>query len=210
MLRRFVYIGTARTCLVIASLLLANAKFAAAAMCFDFGSKVTLSLPQPIDSLQAGDVSRSGHLPTNGVWGAARGVVAKPIKEVFEKFLDPSTVKDPQTQKLEVQNLPKPHFKAFKRVKVTINPLRIFTASWTEDWAYMIEEGNDESPKVIRILYQKIEGTSHIEHLCGSIMLREIKAGITDVSLYEEVKATRRSAEDTARGHLGTLSTLRK
>lgn len=195
--------------LSISGFTLASSNVGAATLCFDFNGKVTKPIPEPIGRLESKDATRSGEFPSERVWGAARGTVAKPIKDVFKKLLDPNTVKNPETQKLEIEVIERPHFYAFRRVKVTINPFLFFTASWTEEWAYDIREGGFENPKSVLILYQKTEGTSHIGHLCGSIWLREINENATDVSLYEEVNATRRSAEDTVNGHMGTLRALR-
>ena len=69
--------------------------------------------------------------------------------------------------------------------------------------------GTPAKPERLVVSYEKIEGTSHIEHLCGSMVLRKLGAGSTDVYLYEEAKATQRSPEDTLNGMRGTLEALR-
>jgi hypothetical protein len=60
------------------------------------------------------------------------------------------------------------------------------------------------------VSYQKIAGSGHIERQCGSYVLQARDDGTTDLSMYEEVKADRRSAEDTRDMHRGILRNLRQ
>jgi hypothetical protein len=59
------------------------------------------------------------------------------------------------------------------------------------------------------ISYEKVAGTGHIERQCGSYVLQARTDGTTDLSMYEEVKADRRSAKDTRDMHAGILRNLR-
>lgn len=69
--------------------------------------------------------------------------------------------------------------------------------------------GHADHSREVLIAYQKTAGTGHIRHFCGNILLRSEGPIQTDFAVYEETDATRRSAEDIAHGHLGTLRTLR-
>ena len=60
----------------------------------------------------------------------------------------------------------------------------------------------------IVISYEKTEGTSHIQHLCGSYVLQRTADDKSDVFIYEEAKADRRSQKDTLDGLKGNLTAL--
>jgi hypothetical protein len=109
--------------------------------------------------------------------------------------------------------LERPDYLAFHNVDVVVRIRALFLKfklEWTEAWGYTLVEGTPEAPLKIVISYQKIAGTPHIEHQCGSYVLWARDSATTDVALYEEVKAKRRSAEDTRDMHKGILATLRK
>lgn len=178
--------------------------------CFDFGSRVTQSLMEPIPRMEKKDAAASGKLQSKGVWGAARGAVERPIEELLSQLLDPFSIKDPEKAQVEVSKASRPGYFAFQHTKVTVKPFLFLTVEWEEDWGFVVAEGNEKNPKRIVISFQKTAGTSHIEKLCGSIVLRKLKPSLTDVFLYEEIISSHRSEEDTVRGHLITLQTLRK
>src|SRR6185295_3486254 len=95
-------------------------------------------------------------------------------------------------------------------VVVTLRALFVkVKVAWTEEWGYSLVEGTREAPRKIVVSYQKIAGTRHIEHQCGSYVLQAHDQATTDLSLYEEIKADRRSAEDTRDMHAGILRNLR-
>jgi hypothetical protein len=59
------------------------------------------------------------------------------------------------------------------------------------------------------VSYQKVAGTGHIQRQCGSYVL-EARGAATDISMYEEIKASRRTARDTRDMHAGILENLRR
>jgi hypothetical protein len=80
---------------------------------------------------------------------------------------------------------------------------------WTEEWAYSLTEGTAQAPRRIVVSYQKVAGTTHIQRECGSYVLQARDGATTDLSMYEEVKADRRSARDTSDMHRGIIRNLR-
>lgn len=185
----------------------------APAACFDFEAASPISQPlrPPIPLKGRKDATASGTLQGKGVWGAARGVVNFPIQVVYKQLLDHYTIKDRSRVKLHVYEQEHSGYMAFHLVMVELKPAPMITLNWEEDWGYNLASGTPGDPKKIVISYQKTTGTSFIPHLCGSIVLEARPDGATDIALYEEIEATgKRSSEDTAKGHLGTLATLRK
>lgn len=179
--------------------------------CFDFSKPVRKPLRVEIARGKQGeDVTDSGSLASGAVWGAARGIVKKPLKAVLASLLDPYTIKGPpDSAHLRIVEEKRPGFHAFKRITVEIRPFPFIHIEWDEEWAFVVTEGTEQEPLEVVFSYQKVAGTDHLKRLCGSIVLRPDGALGTDASFYEEVEASRRSREDTLKGHLGTLDTLR-
>ena len=128
-------------------------------------------------------------------------------------FLDHRNLKDSTRTTVVTTVLERPDYLAFHNVDVTVRIRALFfklKLQWTEAWGYSLVEGTPDAPLKIVIAYQKIAGTSHIDQQCGSYVLWARDAATTDLALYEEVKADRRSAEDTRDMHKGILGTLRK
>lgn len=198
--------------LLVAGLCLPAAVFGA--NCLDLSKLVTKPLHPPIGLSSSGDNGEKGMKDKSEITHASlRGIVEKPIGEVLRLLLDHNTTKSPKVDEMEVTDLLKPadpSYLARHQVKFLIKPFPLVKIRWTEDWAYVVTAGTPQDPKEILINYQKIDGTSHIEHLCGSAVLRKLSPTSTDLYQYEEAKATRRSPEETLSGLEGTLRTLRK
>jgi hypothetical protein len=177
--------------------------------CFDFNSKVLSAIRQPIPRTGARDASRSGKLASGVVWGAARGDVKGSLQEVLKNFYDHNLMKSNRVSEMNVVELERPQYLARHEVTYKIKPFPFVTVEWTEDWAYQLVRGTAADPSEVVIAYEKVKGTSYIEHLCGNIVLRKDGANATDVFLYEETKATQRDEKDTVGGLLGTLGNLR-
>jgi hypothetical protein len=169
----------------------------------------SLSSPIPFDKPTREDTTSSGPNPEGGGWGAARATLAMPIEQALRLLRDQTTLKDPKESELAVTRESRPGMIDFETVGITIHPFPLISIRWTEQWAYRVTQGSAEHPHDILIAYQKIAGTEHIRHFCGNIWLSAESPARTDFAVYEETDATRRSAEDIARGHLGTIRTLR-
>jgi hypothetical protein len=180
--------------------------------CFDFALKIIDPLRPPLPRIEGRDNSAFGTYPSGIDWAAARALVAMPIGAVYAKLLDHRTVKDMKKTTLSTTVLERPGYLDFHHVDVVVTLRALFVkvkVAWTEEWAYSLVEGTREAPRKIVVSYQKIAGTRFIKHQCGSYVLQAYDETTTDLSLYEEIKADRRSAEDTRNMHAGTLRTLR-
>ena len=181
--------------------------------CFDFRHQVVEPLKPPIPLLGGRDNHVYGTYPTGIDWASGRAVLAMPVDEAYARLLDHRNVKDMAKTTLRTTVLERPGYIAFHRVDVVVR-LRFLLLKmdlpWTEEWAYSLTAGTPAAPRRIVVSYQKVAGTTHIKRQCGSYVLEERDDGTTDLSMYEEVKADRRSARDTSAMHRGILANLRK
>lgn len=180
--------------------------------CFDF-SKKSIPLPKKptilADAVLPRISSKSGRMSANMFWGAARGQVGRPIQELIQEISAHETMKSGRVHDMAVIPLETQDFLIRQQIEYTVIPFMFVKIKWTEDWAFNLIQGTKEDPKEVQIFYQKTEGTSHIKHLCGSIVLTKIDPKITDVFYYEEAQATSRSEQDTVKGLIGTIRTFR-
>jgi hypothetical protein len=179
--------------------------------CFDFSRVIVEPLRPPIPVVPGRDNSAFGTYPNGIDWAAGRARVELPILELYAKLLDHRHVKDMKKTTLTTKVLERPGYLAFRRVDVVVALRMLFVRmkiAWTEEWGYSLADGTHEAPRRIVVSYQKVGGTRHLQHQCGSYVL-EARGQSTDLSLYEQVKADRRSAEDTRDMHAGILRNLR-
>jgi hypothetical protein len=80
---------------------------------------------------------------------------------------------------------------------------------WVDEWAFSIVQGTVERPEKIVVVYQKREGTSHIAHFCGTLVLERLDDGSTDVAEYEESTITGKDTADVAKGIAWLLGLMR-
>jgi hypothetical protein len=183
-----------------------------ATTCFDLEQKVDAPLRPPIPLLPGRDHSLHGTYPNGVHWASGRAVLEMPIRTAYERLLDHRNVKDMRKTTLSTTRVESPAYLERHLVEVVVTVrvlLRKVKVAWTEAWAYSLVEGTAEEPRRIVISYQKTAGTRHIRRLCGSYVLAARDDGTTDLALYDEVKASRRSAEDTRDMHAGILRNLR-
>ncbi|MBC7397127.1 MAG: hypothetical protein H7333_06755 [Bdellovibrionales bacterium] len=183
----------------------------ASTSCFDFSQKSTKLLHAAPTKFESGkNPSNFGTDSRNNDWGQVSGTVNKPILQLYEKLQNPKTIRNSNNTHVEVSNTETKDYLKLIRQQITIKPVFFITVEWQEDWAFSLREGTPEKPASIVVSYQKTDGTSHIKHLCGNILLQSLSPTTTGVYLYEEVQADRRSAEDVVNGITGTLRTLRE
>ncbi|MGK5083869.1 hypothetical protein WDW37_11255 [Bdellovibrionota bacterium FG-1] len=183
-------------------------------LCFDF-SKPILSplqppIPYPSGSTSFPDTLQSGKHTDRGVWASARAQVKAPLSKVLEILRDPTTLKNPKDCDLHIEHLSRDALIDFETVDVVAHPMPLVRIKWREEWMFALAEGTLSAPKKVVFSYQKVAGTEHIKRFCGSIVLTAVNPTQTDLAIYEEIDATRRSANDVAKGHEGTLRTIRE
>ena len=197
--------------LLLIPFLFIGARAHAEGNCFDTSKPNPPLLHAPADKYEEGkDPSQFGTDDKKNDWGQVSGLVHHSINDLYQKLLDPKTIRNGSDTQVEVTPIEIKDFLKRTSQKIVIKPTFFITVEWKEDWLYSLKEGTATDPKVIVISYQKAEGTSHIKLLCGNILLTQLSPTLTGVSLYEEVQADRRSAEDALKGITGTLRTLRE
>ena len=180
------------------------------APCFKL-DQVNLKTLRPARTATAEDQSSSGtEKDTDLQWAEASGLVPKPLEEVLTRLMDPMTTRDPEITRLETSVVKIPGALLKQSIGVKVKPIFFLTLEWLEEWMFAEKPGNGPQAREVVISYQKISGTSHIRHFCGNMTLRQIGPNNTSVSIYEEIIADRRKAEDVERGLQGTLKVLRK
>lgn len=179
--------------------------------CFNFETKsLTLLKPAPTKFEEGKDLSEKGTNEKKIDWAQVGGVVNKPIKDLYLKLTDPTTIRNGDNVKVKVKELESKNFLKYIEQTIDLRPRFFLSLVWKEHWAFALKEGTSETPKTMVISYQKFEGTSHIDHFCGNIMLQSIAANKTEVYIYQEMKATRRDSQNILDDISGTLRTLRQ
>jgi hypothetical protein len=180
--------------------------------CFDLSRPIVEPLRPRIPLVEGRDNSAFGTYPNGVDWAATRTVLPLPIRSLYAKVLDHENEKDMRKTTLSTRVLERPGYLQFDLVDVVVT-LRMLLVkmkvAWTEAWAYTLVEGTPSDPRKIVASYQKVAGSGHIQRQCGSYVL-EARGEATDLSMYEEIKADRRSARDTRDMHVGILQNFRQ
>jgi len=181
--------------------------------CFDVERGFDAPLREPLERDGEGDRSEFGTRPDGIDWAATRAVVDLPLRALLGKLLDARNLKAMEKTRLVIRERVHPDYLALRRIDVTVRVKALFVGfdvGWTEEWAWRLLEGSRDRPVAVLGNYQKVEGTGHIRHQCGSYLLRRLDAGRTDLFLYEEIDAKRRSAKDTRDMQRGILRNIRE
>jgi hypothetical protein len=180
--------------------------------CFDFSHKVVEPLRPGIPLVPGHDNHVFGTSAGGVGWASGRVVLDVPVATAYANLLDHRNFKDVTKTTVVTTVEDRPEYMAFHLVKIVVTWRALFVKMeipWTEAWAYSLVEGTPEAPRRIVASYQKVAGSDHIKRQCGSYVLQAREDGTTDFSLYEEVKADRRSARDTRDMHQGIVRSLR-
>ncbi len=175
--------------------------------CFDLRAPVVAALCEAPRG--AGDVLEKGARPDGTTWAALRGEVRQPLSSVLRRVLNHETFRDPSVDEVRVEQVEAPLVLARHRVRYLVKPFLFIEVRWTEDWAYALASGTVEQPEEVVVSYQKVEGSSHLHHFCGSLVLRRLGPGVTEVSQYEESRIDQHSVQDTVEGLELVLRRLR-
>jgi hypothetical protein len=183
-----------------------------AGTCFDFSQKVVEPLTPGIPLVPGHDNHVFGTSALGVGWASGRVVLDVPVATAYGNLLDHRNFKDMTKTTIVTTVEERPDYMAFHLVKIVVTLRALFLKMeipWTEAWAYSLVDGTPEAPRRIVASYQKVAGTDHIKSQCGSYVLQAREDGTTDFSLYEEVKADRRSARDTRDMQRGIVRNLR-
>jgi hypothetical protein len=160
-----------------------------------------------------GDHAEYGTRPDGVDWAATRAVIELPIRALLDKLLDTRNLKAMEKTRLVIREREHPGYLALRRIDVDVRVKALligFDVRWTEEWAWRVLKGSPEAPERVLGNYQKIAGTGHIRHQCGSYLLRRLGPGRTDLFIYDEIDARRRSARDTRDMQRGILRNIRE
>ncbi len=111
----------------------------------------------------------------------ARAFIQRPMGEVWAAVLDPQTVRDPvETVGFRVDGYdvnPDYDFsyRTWHRVENIVN------LEWEVEWRLGVVEGTEESPSIVAVRWQKVEGTTAFAVLEGSLVLQESGPAVTEV-----------------------------
>jgi hypothetical protein len=202
-----------RASLLLAAGTLASAGWAAEPPCFDISQGFDAPRRPPLALQEGRDHAEFGSDADGTDWASLRAVVAMPLARVQAKLLDPRNLKDMKKTRIVVRPLALPGYLEARELDIEVSGRALLvkvTVRWTEQWAFRLVEGTAEQPLQIVANYQKVAGTQHIRHQCGSYVLRPHGAGATDLSLFEEIVAKRRSARDTLDMLRGNLRNIRE
>ena len=180
--------------------------------CFDFAVAVESPLRPPLPLVAGRDNSAYGTYPNGVDWAAVRALVQTPITALYASLRDHANLKDMKKTTLSTTVLERPGYLEFHIVDVVVSLRALFfkvKIGWTEEWGYRLVDGTSEAPRKIVASYQKRAGTRYLKHQCGSYVLQAHDQNTTDLSLYDEVVADRRSAQDTRDMQAGILRNLR-
>jgi hypothetical protein len=187
---------------------LSSTESRAASGCFDFSKSITGVLRPARNtskSEQSGRVSSGDEY-----WASVQGLVPSSIKSIYAFLSDRNSTKSSRVDEMHVDIEQDPNFLLKQVVHNEVDPFPFVTVKWSEEWAFSLLEGTASEPKKILISYEKIDGTTHIKHLCGNILITaDSDSSKSHVFLYEEAEATGRSQEDTVKGLKGTLEAIR-
>ena len=180
--------------------------------CFDFTTTVVDPLHPPIPMIPGRDNSVFGTYPNGVDWSATRARMAMPITELYARLLDHRNHKDMKKTVLSTSEVERPGYLDFQRVDVVVTLRALFfkkKIAWAEEWGFTLVEGTREAPLRIVASYQKVDGTRYLKHQCGSYVLQALDEATSDLSMYDEVIADRRNAEDTRKMQAGILENIR-
>ncbi|HET6347015.1 MAG TPA: hypothetical protein VFH51_18915, partial [Myxococcota bacterium] len=159
-------------------------------------------------STRAVRAEAAGDFATGIHWAAVQGRVSRSVPELVRDLETQDARKSDRDNNMTLTPVPDPTFLARQEVHFSFKPLPLVEVEWTETWAYAVTRGTVDQPETVVVAYEKTRGTSYIPHLCGSVFLQARGPHSTEVTWYEEVKATRRSAADTLNGIRATLRKL--
>jgi hypothetical protein len=181
--------------------------------CFDFTTTIVDPLRPPIPMIPDRDNSAFGTYANGVHWSATRARINMPITELYARLLDHRNHKDMKKTVLSTSEMERPGYLRFQRVDVVVTLRALFfkkKIAWAEEWGFTLTEGTREAPRRIVASYQKVDGTRYLKHQCGSYVLQALEEATADLSMYDEVIAEKRNAEDTRKMQAGILENIRR
>jgi hypothetical protein len=172
--------------------------------CIIQGTETTPFPPglEPVEDNQAVAPGSAGEYPedvtvitgkdeANGedyVWVHMRGYIHAPAADVWAIMQQPEAVIDRRnTDRHDVTFDSEPAYDYSFEVHFFVD--RIVNVEWDENWRYGAIEGTFDEPLEAAIRFQKVYGTDFIDFIDGSMSVRYIEDGITEIGMVEHVSA---------------------
>jgi hypothetical protein len=157
--------------------------------------------------LPGGARMQKGSRAAAGAYAALQAIVDFPLEQVSDQLWNPANIKNPRNTRLQIEELASssPAVRA-RKLKINLRPFLFVNLDWKELW----QRRDVVVGESIRIDYQKIAGEEKLKHFCGWMEARKLGPSRTEVTLYEEIDAPGRTADDVAKGHVGTIGMLSK
>jgi len=127
-------------------------------------------------------------------WVHGKGFIKAPIAKVWQALREPATCTDRRnvdawTATFDVE----PGYRVSFRVHHVVHS--IFDVEFDNTWRQDLASGTAEKPEVVAGAWQKTDGTSYIEVLAGSFVLRKLDEGTTSIEVMEHLSALGKGAE---------------
>lgn len=125
-------------------------------------------------------------------WADARGYIRAPIASVWEAALDPEVGVDRrEVDEWSVEQDPQAGLDASYVVHTTVKD--VITVDFDLWWRHEVQDGTTDEPVEVVAVWSKVDGSSFIDILQGSMVLREVRGEeVTEVELEEQLKAALR------------------
>jgi len=128
------------------------------------------------------------------LWGIGRGFVRAPLARVYEALQDPDVTTDRRrVSSYTVTPNTEPAYPSSYRVRNVVND--IITVEFDISFRLGPYAGTPESPTAYALAYQKTFGTTYIEMMRGSVLVKHVEQGITEIQMVRHVKAMQGTSE---------------
>ena len=131
----------------------------------------------------------------------ARGYVRAPVARVWAALREPDVGADRRTfSEWSTTYDVEPEYDYSYVIHSVID--NVIIVEYDVTWRHGVVEGTLETPRLVSARWQKTAGSSAIDDLQGSILLREVEPGVTEIAIIEYLRAI-------ASGHENIESFLR-
>lgn len=179
---------------------------AAASASAGCGSNVETSFPPGLTPLAPVVLAVRGATPGNPypenlsvesgngdyAWGRGRGFIRAPLARVYEALRDPDVTADRRrVARYAVTPNVEPAYPASYRVRNVVED--IITLEFDITWRLGPFEGSPEEPTAYSGVYQKTWGSSYIDMIRGSMLVKRVDQGVTEIQMVRHVQAAQQN-----------------
>jgi hypothetical protein len=155
----------------------------------------TAPLPQPVDGDDYPEVLEVVTGDDEYAWIHARGYVKASVDDTWAAFQEPEVLVDRRgIDEWSFDPVADPEFDYEVLLHYVIND--IVTVEFDIEWRQGVAATEDDRVTSVAMRYQKVEGSSFIEMMQGSVLLLEAADGVTEVQLIEHLDAVQTGVED--------------